>query len=129
MLRRSPRWEPYALTRSYGSVGRRLATDVPASFGPSGQNQLGLRIGACNNCHFRSFLERVTNSGVYTCGFCGISKGEDGLFCDVCETMGVAVTRPFFVKAQQEYLEENRKRIRAKERLLHGEDIEPYAGP
>jgi hypothetical protein len=43
--------------------------------------------------------------------------------------MVVAVTRPFFLKAQQEFFEENRKRIRAKESLLYGDDIEPYAGP
>ena len=30
-----------------------------------------------------------------------------------------AVERPFFIKAQQEFCEENRQRIRTKERLLH----------
>jgi hypothetical protein len=30
-----------------------------------------------------------------------------------------AVERPFFIKAQQEFDEENMRRIRTKERLLH----------
>ena len=37
----------------------------------------------------------------------------------VCETMLVAVERPFFIEAQQEFYEENKQRIRTKERLLH----------
>jgi hypothetical protein len=52
-----------------------------------------------------------------TCAFCGIPKRSDGLYCDVCETMAVAVTRSFFVKAQEEFFEENRRRLQMKERL------------
>jgi hypothetical protein len=33
-----------------------------------------------------------------------------------------AVNRPFFIKAQQEFYEENQQRIRTKERLLHDSD-------
>jgi len=76
-----------------------------------------------------AFWSELQTRTVRTCGYCGIPKCQDGLFCDVCETMVVAVTRPFFEKAQQEFFEENRKRIRAKERLLYSDDIEPYAGP
>ena len=53
------------------------------------------------------------------CSNCGIPTGKDGPLCDVCETMLVAVERPFFIEAQQEFYEENKQRIRTKERILH----------
>lgn len=53
------------------------------------------------------------------CTNCGIPTRKSGPFCDVCQTMLEAVERPFFIKAQQEFDEENMRRIRTKERLLH----------
>jgi hypothetical protein len=53
------------------------------------------------------------------CTNCGIPTRKGGPFCDVCQTMLAAVERPFFIKVQQEFYEENRQRIRTKERLLH----------
>jgi len=53
------------------------------------------------------------------CSNCGIPTSKGGPFCDVCETMLVAVERPFFREAQQEFDEENRQRTRTKELLLH----------
>ena len=50
------------------------------------------------------------------CSNCGIQTHTLSSFCDVCQS---AVERPFFIKAQQEFYEENRQRIRTKERLLH----------
>ena len=47
------------------------------------------------------------------------SHTQGGPFCDVCQAMLAAVERPFFVKAHQAFYEENRQRIRTKERLLH----------
>jgi hypothetical protein len=44
---------------------------------------------------------------------------KNGLLCDVCQAMLTAVCRPFFIKAQEEFDQENRQRIRTKERLLH----------
>ncbi len=53
------------------------------------------------------------------CANCGIPTHTLSSYCDVCQTMLAAVTRPFFIKARQEFYEENRQRIRTKERLLH----------
>jgi hypothetical protein len=53
------------------------------------------------------------------CINCGIPTRKGGPFCDVCVTMLEAVERPFFIKAQEEFREENLRRIRTKERLLH----------
>jgi len=50
------------------------------------------------------------------CISCGIPTRKGGPFCDVCLTMLEAVERPFFIKAQEEFHEENLRRIRTKER-------------
>jgi hypothetical protein len=55
-------------------------------------------------------MSNCTNSGIPT--------RKDNLLCDVCETMLMAVGRQFFIKAQQQFFEENRQRIQTKERLL-----------
>ena len=53
------------------------------------------------------------------CTNCGIPTRKGGLLCDVCETMLRAVYRPSFIEAQEEFDQENKQRIRTKERLLH----------
>jgi len=53
------------------------------------------------------------------CTNCGIPTRKGGLLCDVCQTMLTAVYRPFFTEAQEEFDQENKQRIRTKERLLH----------
>jgi len=53
------------------------------------------------------------------CAHCGIPTRTSRRHCDVCQTMIEAVWRPFFINAEQEFYEENMRRIRTKERLLH----------
>jgi len=56
------------------------------------------------------------------CSNCGIPTRTLSTYCDVCQTMLVAVERPFFIKAQQDFYKENVRRIRAKERLLRSNE-------
>ena len=68
----------------------------------------------------QNFMRRRRNDEqLYYCTNCGIPTRKGGPFCDVCQTMPEVVERPFFMKAQQEFDEENMRRFRTKERLLH----------
>jgi hypothetical protein len=59
------------------------------------------------------------------CANCGIGLRGSGIYCDVCQSIADAVNRPFFRKAQREFLADNLRRIRTKERLLNsGEEAE-----
>lgn len=45
---------------------------------------------------------------------------EEGVYCDCCRVMLVAINRDWFRVADAEYREENERRIRLKQRLMGG---------
>jgi hypothetical protein len=53
------------------------------------------------------------------CTQCGI-RTKNGRLCDVCDSMYNAVSSPWFIAAQQEWEEENTRRIGIKRNLMGG---------
>jgi hypothetical protein len=59
-----------------------------------------------------------------TCYNCHITLADpsDGSLCSCCDALLTAVCRPFFHAAQAEWIAENERRARLKQRLMAGRD-------
>ena len=85
------------------------------------RNENGRLVGTLDD-----LFEAVTNPSC--CIYCGITLSKlvrvEKLRCDVCDSIFESLQTPYFTALHEEWVNENKRRIEAKKRMLSGDRSE-----